>query len=258
MSAALVTGASSGIGAELARALAQAGHDLILVARRQPSLETLAAALRAAHGVRVEVWPEDLCDLAAPRRLEARLRMSGLSLTMLVNNAGVGASGPFVESDATSEARMILLNVYALNQLTRLLLPFLIASGQGAVLNVASTAAFQPVPLMATYAASKAFVLSFSQALADELAGQGVVVTALCPGPTDTTFVTNAGVAKTRLFAPSKLAAPVSVARVGLKGLARRKPVVIVGLWNRVLAAASAWVPRAVLMRLSRRLMAAH
>jgi short-subunit dehydrogenase len=255
---ALVTGASGGIGEQLARELAAIGYDLILVARTRNLLDALAAELSAAHGIRAQGWAEDLSDPAAPARLELRLRRSGPSrLTLLVNNAGVGHSGPFSINTVDQEAHMVMLNVFALNQLTRLLLPHLMANPNAGILNVASTAGLQPVPGMATYAATKAFVLSFSQALRDELAGTGVQVTTLCPGPTRTGFAAHAGAEGTRLFQSSNLASAAMVARAGLEGLARGKSVVIPGGKNRILALGGRFLPRGALIRASRRLMSA-
>ncbi len=255
MSVALVTGASRGIGEQISRALARSGHELILVARGQPALEALASELRRTHSVRVHAWAEDLSDLHAPARIERKLAESGLKLHLLVNNAGVGSTGAFLDGDVNAEAGMILLNVYALTTLTRLLLPHLVASQRGGILNVASTAALQPVPWMATYAATKAYVLSFSQALGNEVADLGITVTALCPGPTRTDFVKLAGAERRRLFDPSQLARAEDVAKAGLAGLLRRRAVVIHGLKNQLLAFGARFVPRSMLVRISRKLL---
>ena len=212
--------------------------------------------MAASNGVRVDVWSEDLCDPDSPARIEDRLVRSGHALNLLVNNAGVGRAGLFAEHSAVEEAQMIMLDVLAMNQLTRLLVPHLVASRNGAILNVASTAALQPVPLLATYAATKAFVLSFSQALRNELADKGVRVTALCPGPTRTDFVEHAGATASKLFAPSQLSTPAEIARAGIDGLMRGRAVVIPGLKNQWLAFFSRFVSRAMLVRVSRKLMA--
>lgn len=254
MTSALVTGASSGIGEELARELARRGYDLILIGRRKARLDALAAELSRAHSIAAQVWQEDLSDLAAPARIERRLVESKLPLHLLVNNAGVGSLGLFRDADPEAEASMLLLNVHALALLTRLLLPHLIASKGTGILNVASTAAFQPVPRMASYAASKAYVLSFSQALGDELAPLGIQVTALCPGPTRTAFVAQAGVSEARLFQSARLARAEDVARAGLDGLMRGRAVVVPGLKNRLLDLMVRFVPRAALVRVSRSL----
>jgi uncharacterized protein len=255
MTTALITGASRGIGEQLARALARSISDLILVARGHARLETLAAELTRKHAVRVHVWPEDLSRPDAADRIAQRLRDAQLTLDVLVNNAGVGTSGAFADSDPAEQERMIVLNVLALTRVTRALLPHLIASKRGAILNIASTAGLQPVPHLAVYAATKAFVLSFSQALRNELADVGVTVTTLCPGPTRTDFIALAGAEGSKLFAPARLLAADRVARAGLAGLARRRALVIPGFLNVCLAFAGRFTPQFVLVRISRWLM---
>src|SRR6478736_4713888 len=192
--AALITGASSGIGTALAKLCLAAGYDVVLVARRRDVLERLAEA----WGPRASVLPADLSQPDAPRAIFERL--GDRPVEILINNAGVGIRGPFAETDWDEEARLLHLNVTALAHLTKLFLPAMLARKSGRVLNVASTAAFVPGPLMAMYYASKAFVRSFSEALREELQGSGVTVTALCPGPTRTNFMATAGIANTKLF----------------------------------------------------------
>lgn len=186
---ALVTGASSGIGLELARVFAANGHPLILVARTEPTLQSLAAEIRQTHKVEVEVVPADLSDPAAPQRLFDAVRERGLDVDILVNNAGVMEVGAFHAMDAGAVANIAQVNVMALTALTSLFLKPMVSRGQGRILNVASLASFQPLPSMAVYAASKAYVLSLTEALAEEMRGQGVTVTALCPGFTETKLV---------------------------------------------------------------------
>ncbi|HEY5283233.1 MAG TPA: SDR family oxidoreductase, partial [Polyangia bacterium] len=171
---ALVTGASAGIGRELARIAAQDGHDLVLVARRRDRLEELSAELTAAHGVQVTVIAADLADRAVPAQIAERLRGAGTQVDFLINNAGFGTCGPFAESLVEREVEMIDVNIVALMQLTRLFLPEMVARKRGRILNIASVAGFVPGPYMATYYASKAFVLSFTEALSEELRGSGV------------------------------------------------------------------------------------
>ncbi|HEY6236260.1 MAG TPA: SDR family oxidoreductase, partial [Candidatus Elarobacter sp.] len=188
MSTALITGASSGIGEAFARALAARGEDLVLVARSAERLEALAAELSAKHGVRAHVLPADLSDPKAVDALVAELTARGLTVTTLINNAGFGTHGEFASLDAARERDEVIVNVLAPVQLTHALLPAMVARKSGAIVNVGSTASFQPVPYMAVYGATKAFLLSFSEALAEEVRAHGVRVVALCPGQTDTAF----------------------------------------------------------------------
>ncbi|HEX8803779.1 MAG TPA: SDR family oxidoreductase, partial [Acidimicrobiales bacterium] len=189
----LVTGASAGIGVEIARLLAQRGLGVTLVARRQERLRALADELTGAHGVRAEVVAADLADPGSRAAIAPTVAERGLTVDVLVNNAGVGTMGPVHRSSAPREVAAVRLDVEAVVDLCTTLVPGMVERRRGAVLNVASTAAFQPLPGQATYAAAKAFVLSFSEALATELAGTGVTVTALCPGPVDTDFAESAG-----------------------------------------------------------------
>src|ERR671922_76374 len=190
----LVTGASSGIGADIARSLAARGHGVTLVARRTERLEKLAAELRDRDGVRVETVGCDLGHADARQRMRAEIGERGLTVEILVNNAGFGSGGLFQELDQERELEMVRLNVEAVVDLCGRYVPELVRRGRGAVLNVASTAAFQPLPRQATYSASKAFVLTFTDALHEDLAGTGVTATTLCPGPAKTEFMANAGI----------------------------------------------------------------
>ncbi len=230
---ALVTGASGGIGEELARLLAANGHDLLLVARNGEKLGRLAATLAAGHGGLVEILPLDLSTPAAPERVMGFLEAKGIQPGVLVNNAGYGTFGFFAESELQAELGQIHLNVTALTHLTRQILPGMIARRRGRILNVASTAAFQPGPLMAVYFATKAYVLSFSEAIANELKGTGVTVTCLCPGPTRTGFQQRAGIEK-RVEAAMMEAD--DVARRGYAGMLKGKRLVIPGLLNKLMA----------------------
>ena len=251
---ALVTGASSGIGAELARVLAEHAHDLVLTARSQGKLESLAAELADRHGVRADAVAVDLGDPAGPRRLEEALRERALEIHVLVNNAGVGLHGPFGQNEAEAQLRLLQLNVVALTHVTRLLLPAMLTRRYGRILNVASTAAFVPGPFMAVYYASKAYVLSLSVALENELAGTGVAVTTLCPGPTLTHFAEAAGVARTRLFRAGGVMEAREVARAGYAGMQAGKSIVVPGLRNRLIAGSSSLAPRSVTARIARAL----
>jgi len=241
---ALVTGASAGIGRELARLAAKDGHDLVLVARRRERLEELAAELSAAHGVQVTVIAADLADRAAPAHITERLRAENKHVDFLMNNAGFGSCGPFLKAALDREVEMIDVNVRALIQLTRLLLPDMVARKRGRVLNVASVAGFVPGPYMATYYASKAFVLSFTEALATELRGTGVTATASCPGPTVTEFGAVARSADTNLFQRGAADAS-SVARHAYQAMLAGKVVAIPGLTNKLIAQSTRLAPRA-------------
>lgn len=187
----LITGASAGIGRELAFQFARNGHDLILVARSEAALDDLRIELEDVHKVSALVMPQDLTLANGPQKLIAKVRASGEEIGILVNNAGVLEAGPFAELETKKAQRMIQLNVLALTTLTNLVLPDMIARGSGRILNVASTASFQPIPMLGLYAATKAFVLSLTEAMSQELMGTGVTVTALCPGVTKTDMVSN-------------------------------------------------------------------
>jgi short-subunit dehydrogenase len=249
----MVTGASSGIGLELARLLAADGHDLVLVARRADVLQQVASELESAHQVRAYVLADDLSDPAAPRRVFETLGAEGIELDILVNNAGFGLAGPLASADAQRTHDMIEVNVTAVTMLTRLALPAMVARGRGRILNVASTAAFQPGPLMAVYYAAKAYVLSFSEAIADELRDTGVTVTALCPGPTRTRWADVAGVRQSPMFTRLAVADAGPVARAGYDAMMRGRRVVIPGLVNRLVAFGNRFVPRRLATSLARR-----
>ena len=250
----LITGASAGIGCELAKCFAADRSRLVLVARRSDRLEQLAAELRTRHGVEVCPLCADLSRPETPQAIFERLAADGLAVDVLVNNAGFGAAGAVADLPLRQQLEMIQVNVVALWELTRLFLPEMIRRGRGGVLNVGSTAAFQPGPYMAVYYATKAFVLSFSEALADELAGTGLAVTCLCPGPTLTEFAQVAHLEKSLLFRLAPMSGE-SVAGAGYREFRRRKPLVIPGLLNRLGAMAGRlaprWVPRKVARRLN-------
>lgn len=245
----LVTGASSGIGEEIARQLAAKGHRVILVARRADRLRALADELDERHGVRADVLPADLSDPAARERLAAEVEALDLRLIGLVNNAGFGGSGFFAKADQERERKMVRVNVDALHHLTGAFVPSMVEHGEGAVLNVASLAANQPLPLLATYAATKAFVLSFSEALHGELAGSGVSVTALCPGPVPTEFGEVAGMGDIEQTLPGIVTVPTEqVAREAIEGMERGRRTVTPGLLMKGAAIAGRFTPRAILL----------
>jgi uncharacterized protein len=248
---ALITGASSGIGWDLAHLFARDGHDVILASRNEDKLRELATELESQHKISARVIPVDLERPDAPRELFEAVRTP---VDMLVNNAGFGLTGKFVDTDLARELAMIQVNVSALVHLTKLFAKPMIERGQGRILNVASTAAFQPGPLMAVYYASKAFVLSFSEALAEELGGTGVTVTALCPGPTATGFATAANMTTTRLFTVMKPMASQQVAKIGYNAMKRGRRVVVTGTLNKLLAQSVRVSPRRMVTRVTRTL----
>ncbi|MFO0796894.1 MAG: SDR family oxidoreductase [Gemmataceae bacterium] len=240
---ALVTGASAGIGKEIARVLA-ADHDLVLSARRADELAALAAELA---GTGCTVVPADLADPAAPRLIFDAL--AGRPLDVLVNNAGFGDFGYFAAADLGKQLRMVQVNCTALTELTHRFLPGMIARKTGRVLNVGSVAGFQPGPLMAVYYATKAYVNSLSQALSNELAGTGVTVTCLCPGPTRTEFAAAAGRREGKSFSVAQRLTARDVAEVGVAAMKRGTPVVVPGMGNKLLIAAERLLPRGAVVR---------
>jgi len=249
---ALVTGASAGIGLELARILAREGHDLVLVARREAALKELAGELKDRYGADSTVIAADLADADAGERIVQAL--GDTTVDVLVNNAGFGGVGPFVQRDHDSDLRMVAVNVVALTDLTKRLLPGMVARGRGRVLNVASTAAFQPGPFMAVYYATKAYVLSLSQALAEETRGTGVTVTCLCPGVTDTEFHGVAGTDAQPLTSGALSMSATAVAEAGYRAMMRGKLVEIPGVHNKVGAQSIRIAPRSVVLKVVRRL----
>lgn len=258
-STALITGASSGIGESLARQLAAHGAHLILVARTEDRLHALAAELGARYRVQVHVLPADLNRPGAAAELHAAVQARGLNVDILVNNAGLGGYGEFSTQPSDEIDRMIAVNIGALTGLTRAFLPDMLARGRGRVLNVASTAAFQPGPLMAVYYATKAYVLSFSEAIAEEVAGSGVSVTALCPGPVRTGFQAVSRLGESDLLSgPARLAilSADEVARLGVRGLLVGQRVVVAGRLNRMQTLLPRLLPRAVVTRLIGRVQA--
>lgn len=249
---AVVTGASAGLGAQFARLFARDDHDLVLVARRRDKLDQLAAELRQAHGIRTTVIAADLTDPKAPQHLYEELLRAGIEVEFLVNNAGFGANGAFAELELTRQLDMVELNIKALMHLTGLVLPAMIARRSGRVLNVGSSAGFLPGPFMATYYASKAFVLSFTEALAYELRGTGVTATVLCPGPTETEFAQVSGAGNAALFKTAASAA--SVARYGYRCMLAGRTVAVPGITMKLALQSLRASPRSVLRALGGRL----
>ena len=251
---ALVTGASGGIGLELARLLAADGYRLALVARDAAKLDAVAAELGAPAGQLPLTIAQ---DLAAPDGVDRVLAgLDGQDVDVLVNNAGYAVYGPFAETAPEAELAMLQVNVMALTALTKRLLPGMIERKQGRILNLASTAAFLPGPLMTCYYASKAYVLSFTEGLAEELreGGSGVTVTALCPGPTETGFQQRAAMEESRLFKVTRLQSAADVAKAGYAGMLAGKTVIVPSWSDRVTTIAPRFVPRALVPRLVRRI----
>lgn len=246
----LITGASSGIGKAFADRLAKEGHDLIIVARRQADLEAHAAQLQAAHGGVVHVIPMDLSRASSADELFAEVEKRGLVIDGLINNAGVGLHGALEKNDPATLERMITLNVTVLAKLTRLFLPAMLERRSGMILNVASTAAFQPMPYFAAYAATKAFVLSFSEGIAEEVRDRGVKVVALCPGPTSTEFSESASL-KTKALNYARWMTAEQVVDDGMQAIRRGEVVRISGMMNSLAARSAVFVPRALLNRIT-------
>lgn len=251
---ALVTGASSGIGEEFARQLARRGYGLVLVARRRERLDLLATSLSALHGVVVEVLPADLTADDGVAAVERRLAAGDIDL--LVNNAGLGSVGEFAELPLAREVEQVDLNVRALMRLTHAALRSMVPRESGAILNVASMAGFQPVPYNATYAATKAFVLNFSEAIHEEAKPHGITVTCLCPGPVRTEFQRVAGIKPERMRGRALLrymagTSAVGVVESALEALDAGRAVVVTGAVNRAIAETSHALPRCVVRRLA-------
>ena len=250
---ALITGASSGIGLELTLLFARDQYDLVLVARSAERLAELAAKLQRDHGISVRILARDLSKPETPNEIYSELARESIKVDVLVNNAGFGRRGYFAETSLAGDMEMMQLNMVALTELTKLFLKDMLERHDGKILNVASTAGFQPGPLMAVYYATKAYVLLFSEAVANELNGSGVTMTVLCPGPTRTGFSERAGAKESRLFTGVTMDAR-SVAQIGYRGLMQGKTLVIPGLRNQVLAFSVGLAPRRMVTWISRRM----
>ena len=245
---ALVTGASSGLGGAMAAELARRGHALTLVARRADRLRDMAAALSGEHGVRVEWIAADLADAAERDRVPAEVEARGQVVDVLVNDAGIGTAGPFQELPVEKEVALVRLNVEAMVALCGAFVPGMVERGSGAVLNVASVSGFMPVPQQATYSASKAFVLTFTEALTIDLHGTGVTATTLAPGPVKTEFEGIIEGLPSVLFLD-----PARVAREAIDGLEQGRRTVVPGAFNKVNAVSGRYAPRPVFLPLARR-----
>jgi|KBSMisStandDraft_5_1062788.scaffolds.fasta_scaffold88620_2 short-subunit dehydrogenase len=251
---ALVTGASAGIGVDLAECFASDGYDLVLAARTESALRHVADRLAAAYHVTATPIVADLQSVGGGTRLAEEIARRGLSVDVVVNNAGYGVAGAFDQSEAAAQLGMIDLNDRTLVELTHIYWPRMLKNGRGGVLNVASTAAFQPGPLMAVYYASKAFVLSFSEALWEEARGTGVHVSCLCPGPTVSKFRERAGTGKVRLSKAGTPMPSMPVARMGYDAWQENRRVIVTGTRNRVMASLVKFIPKATALRLVRNL----
>jgi short-subunit dehydrogenase len=249
---ALITGASGGIGYELAKLFARDRYNLVLVACSADKLNQRAADLQAQHGVTVKTVALDLAAPPAPQFLFDQLQREQIAIDILVNNAGFGAFGEFASMAESEILGQLNLNIIALTHLTRLFLPPMLARGSGKIMNLASTAAFQPGPLLAVYYATKAYVLSFSEALANEVKGKGVVATCFCPGATATGFAKRSGTENSRLFKKVGGMDAATVARDGYRGLMAGKTLVISGAHNWLVAESVRFAPRKMVTAISR------
>jgi short-subunit dehydrogenase len=248
---ALITGASSGIGEALAGEFAAGGFDLVLVARSEDKLKRLAGELKARHGVKVRVEPADLSRPTAAAALAKKLKQARLPITALVNNAGVLEHGSFADTPASRHQQLIDLNIGGLTSMLSAFVPDMVDRGEGRVLNVASIAAFQPLPSLATYAATKAYVLSLTESLSEELKGTGVTVTALCPGVTDTNMVSSAQAKSGQLNIPDFMIGDAAdVARAGYTACLEGEVICVPGLINQVSTLTTRNTPKWLLRKL--------
>lgn len=257
MRATLITGATAGIGYELTKCFAQDGHNLVLVARRAEKLQQIKEEMERRFSVSATIVTADLADPAAPQQIFDTTEQDAIEVEYLVNNAGFGTNGKFHENDLTQELAMIQVNVTALVHLTGLYLPKMVERGRGGVMNVASTAAFQPGPMMAVYCATKAFVLSFSEAIANEVSDAGIKVQALCPGATITEFQDRAGIHEIPLIKSpmSSVMQADEVAKQGYKAFMKGDRVTVTGLFNKLGAFSVRFMPRAVVTQAARMMM---
>ncbi|WP_263417008.1 SDR family NAD(P)-dependent oxidoreductase [Terriglobus albidus] len=251
---ALVTGASSGIGWELAQVLATHGYDLVLVARREERLGELAETLARKYGAATQVLAIDLSQPGAAAQIEAELTVREAEIDVLVNNAGFSQHGPVTQLRVEQLHAIVQVNIIALMELTRLIAPSMMARHRGRILNVSSVVGFTPTPFATVYAATKAFVLSFSEGLAEELEGTGITVTAFCPGTTKTEFAETAGMTKTIAFRSGAMSAK-EVAEIGYAGMMRGERVVISGRMNWWMVFGVRFAPRRLVARIAKRIM---
>ena len=254
---ALITGASGGIGYELAKLFARDRYNLVLVARSEKKLGEIAQDFTATFGISVTILSKDLAIPTAPEEIFTELQQKSITVEVLVNNAGFATYGLFAETDLNTELQMMQVNMVALTHLTKFFLKDMVKQGEGKILNIASMAAFEPGPLMAVYYATKAYVLSFSEAIANELEGSGVTVTVLCPGPTESGFQKRADMEKSKLFSGQQIMDTQSVAEIGYRGLMENKTLVIAGVKNQFLAQLVRFMPRKLVTKLVRKMQEA-
>lgn len=254
MKTALITGASSGIGLEFSRVFAANNNNLVLVARSEDKLQELASEIRRKHNVEVQVIAADLSEMAEVQKVHETCERENIVVDYLVNNAGFGSFLPFAETDWEVTGKMIDLNVKALARLCNLFIPGMVKRKSGRILNVASTAAFQPGPNMAVYFASKSFVLFLSEALYSELKGTGVSVTCLCPGATESGFIAAAAMENSNLFANKNIPSSLEVAEFGYKAMMRGEMTVIHGLLNKISATAVRFAPRKLVLEIAKKI----
>lgn len=250
----LITGATSGIGYEFSKLFAKNSHDLVLVARNRERLERLAEELVRDHHVSVLVVPKDLSLPTSPKEIFEELESKSVTVDVLINNAGFNEYGPFTETDIEKEVQMIQLNITSLTVLTKLFLRGMVARNSGRILNVGSTGSFVPGPLNSVYCATKAYVLSLSEAIAEELKGTGVIVTTLCPGATKTEFAQRAGMEDVKLFRGNTMEAK-QVAEIGYAALMRGKTTVVAGCSNTLLIFSLRFIPRQIITRMVKGMM---
>lgn len=254
----LITGASSGIGYELAKVFAREGYNLVLVARSELRLVNSAIALQQQFGISAIPLAKDLSQPDAAVELYSQIRQASITVDILVNNAGFGAFGPFTETNWDEESKMIQVNASLLTHLSKLFAADMVRRKSGKILNVASTAAFQPGPLMAVYYATKAYVLSFSEALSSELRGTGVTVSCLCPGPTQTEFHERAEITPSKVVSSNLMMDVETVARIAYRGLMRNKRLIIPGMKNKMLVQALRFLPRKTVTGIIRKIQEAR
>ncbi len=250
---ALITGASGGIGYEIAKELARRGFNTVLVSRNREKLIKVKAELEREFGVSAVVVVKDLSEENSAVELFEEVKKRGIDVEILVNNAGFGVYGKFSETNLEKEIAMIKLNVLSLTVLTKLFLKDMIEKGRGKILNVASIAGFQPVPLLAVYSATKSYVVSFTNAVAEEVRGSGVSITCLAPGPTDTSFFVRAGADESKLT--QKMMSPDKVARIGVKAMMKGKRIAVPGFLNRVIVFLSRVGPVSVVVKVARKMV---